>query len=128
LGTIDTGALGVYDTEGITIDPATGNILVVDDLGDGDGELFEITLAGALISTVDLSTISGLSTQDGLALSVDRATGRLFVGQGWDNRVDIFQLVVREQGEIPEPSTVIVWSLLAALGIGVGSCRRKRKR
>lgn len=30
------------------------------------------------------------------------------------------------KGEIPEPSTVIIWSLLGVLGIAVGWCRRRK--
>jgi hypothetical protein len=33
---------------------------------------------------------------------------------------------INEQNNIPEPSTVIIWSLLGGMGIGIGWWRKKK--
>lgn len=65
-------------------------------------------------------------------------SGTFTVDEGGDNNVSGFRWrtdldnvefsfnAVTESAVIPEPSTLLVWSLLAALGIGLGAYRRKR--
>jgi hypothetical protein len=111
--TIDTEAVGVDDTEGIAINPINGNLLIGDDLVVNDTTLFEITTGGLLVSTIDLSLLSNMSSNDLLGLSL--VGNRLFAGQGGSNRVDIFTTA-------PEPAT----ATLAMLGLGGLLMRRKR--
>jgi hypothetical protein len=109
--TIDTDDIGVGDTEGITINPLNGNLLIGDDLGLNSTDLFEITRNGNLVSSTDLSGLTGFGSNDLLGLSV--GSGRLFAGQGNEQRVDGFTI----DSTVPEPGTLVLLSFgLAALG------------
>src|SRR5690606_15072814 len=48
----DTLSLGVDDPEGIEWDPVTGNLYIV---GNPDTRVIEVTTAGALVRTIDIS-------------------------------------------------------------------------
>ena len=52
---------------GITIDPATGNFLIADDI-DGNDAIHEITSDGELVTTIDIEAVSGFSDPEGLAI------------------------------------------------------------
>ncbi len=49
---------------------------------------------------------------------------QVFVGDA--QGVDGFLYVIPEPSSIPEPSTLIIWSLLGALGIAVGWYRKRK--
>ncbi len=48
----DTTAMGLIDPEGITFNPNSGNLYIV---GEPSGMLFEVTIAGSLVQTIDIS-------------------------------------------------------------------------
>ena len=55
---------------GIVIDPATGNLLIADDI-DGNDAIHELTRDGQLVTTIDIEAISGFSDPEGLAIDGD---------------------------------------------------------
>ena len=53
-----------------------------------------------------------------------------FLGTTYFRMSDVGDMAFRLHGPggvIPEPSTLIIWSLLGGLGITVGWCRRRRR-
>ena len=126
LDTIDISAavmvpLGAIDSEGIAINPLNGNLLIGDAIfGASDVTLFEITTGGALVSLLDLSVLTGQGLNNLQGLSV--GGGRLYAGQGFEDRVDIFAIVDTTTG-VPEPVT----GVLGLMGLGVlGMATRRR--
>ena len=119
LSSFPTDGLGIVDTEGIEIDPLTGNLLIGNDLTFGGpvAELFEVTRDGALVSLTDLSVLTGLGSHQLQGLAV--GDGRLFAGNGTTNRVDMFVFV-------PEPGSAAV--NLVGLSLLLGRTTRRRGR
>jgi DNA-binding beta-propeller fold protein YncE len=96
---IDTNLInpGFSEPEGITVDPVTVNLLVVD-TGQGTRRIYELTTAGALVDSVALGG-------DPEGVTIDFLTRLIYVAH--DNTNTIGDVV------IPEPST---WLLF---GVGV---------
>ncbi|WP_447969349.1 SdiA-regulated domain-containing protein [Nitrospira sp. M1] len=102
LNTISTpGILSDFiDPEGITFDPETGNLLVVDAVA-GTRSLYELTTAGALVSSVDLEALTGFADPEGV--TIDRSTNTLYVAFDRDDKIGAFS--IQPSQPIPEPST-----------------------
>jgi len=102
LKTISTPGIlpGFIDPEGITFDPETGNLLVVDAVA-GTRSLYELTTAGALVSSVDLEALTGFADPEGV--TIDRNTNTLYVAFDRDDKIGAFS--IQPSQPVPEPST-----------------------
>lgn len=103
LNTISTQGIlpGFIDPEGITFDPETGNLLVVDAVA-GTRSLYELTTAGALVSSINLEDLTGFADPEGV--TIDRSTNTLYVAFDRDDKIGAFS--IHPSQPIPEPSTV----------------------
>jgi len=61
----NVGSLGANDVEGLTVDPFSGSLLI----GDRSGTIYETTLGGTLLRTIDTSGIPGLTFVSGLGMA-----------------------------------------------------------
>jgi DNA-binding beta-propeller fold protein YncE len=95
--------------EGITVDPFTGNLLIVDNQY-GSKSLYEVTTAGVLVSTLALGF-------DAEGVTIDPATRILYIAD--DNGGKIYLAAIPE----PATSALIGIGLVALFGI-----RRYRTR
>jgi len=94
-------------------DDATGNyVLSAGRPSNGDGYQM-VTFSAAQLA----SYVGGTFTLD----YIDDKKG----GWGWGG-IDSITVPIQAAAVIPEPSTLLIWSLLAGLGIGVGWYRRKK--
>jgi hypothetical protein len=62
--------------------------------------------------------------EDFAVLNWDSSTG---AWNDWDHQRPDYYYIQGIAEVIPEPTTFVVWSLLASLGIAAGWCRRRRK-
>ena len=70
------------EPEGITYDPISGNILVVDDSG-GTSSLYELSITGMLIGSIDLAALNLGGQGDAEGIALDTQTNTLFIA--YDN-------------------------------------------
>ena len=70
----NVGSLGANDVEGLTVDPNSGTLLI----GDRFGTIYETTLGGTLLRTIDTSGIAGLNFVSGLGMAPASS------GSGWN--------------------------------------------
>lgn len=75
------------EPQGLTRDPASGNILVVDD-ADGSDSLFEFSASGALLDVVPLAA-GGLHDAEGISIQPDTST--VFVAFDLGNAVAVYR-------------------------------------
>ena len=99
--------------EGITVDPLSGNLLVVDDAG-GTNSLYEITPTGKLVSSINLLNLSNLDDPEGI--TIDGATRTLYVAfdKGGENgdQIGVFKVT-----QVPEFTSVLSLLTVGLLGI-----------
>jgi hypothetical protein len=72
-------------------------------------------------NTPDILDLTGLSGR-WIALDIDSNLGGTFTGLG---EILVYGNTLEAEAVIPEPTTVLIWSLLAGLGVGLGWRRRK---
>jgi len=112
LHAIDTSQIvaGFDDPEGLTVDPLTGNLLVVDD-AQGTSSLYELTAEGDLVMSVDLLALTGFSDPEGVAL--DPQSRKLFVAFDVQNKIGVFQIndpvSTDSPPVVPEPTTLLLF-------------------
>ncbi|MEC5033313.1 MAG: cadherin-like domain-containing protein, partial [Oscillatoria sp. PMC 1051.18] len=64
--------------QGITIDPLTGNFLIVDQFDNGaNNSIYEVTPEGELVATTDLLALTGIDDPEGI--SIDPETRTVYV-------------------------------------------------
>ncbi len=104
----DTASLGLTDPEGVVFNPDSGNLYVV---GEPVDTLFELTTAGGLVQTIDISAANAYKPA-GLALapsSYNPSTDSIYlVDRGVDNNSDpnendgkIYELTLPASGAVP---------------------------
>lgn len=89
--------------EGLTIDPKTGNLFIVD---DGSRFFFEITVdLSTVVTKINLKDLTDAVAQDEYSdpecITIDPATGRVYIGFDNDEKVVIFDI----PGYVPVPPT-----------------------
>ncbi|MEC4991409.1 MAG: cadherin-like domain-containing protein, partial [Oscillatoria sp. PMC 1068.18] len=61
--------------QGITIDPLTGNFLIVDQFDNGaNNSIYEVTASGELVATTDLLALTGIDDPEGISLDPETRT------------------------------------------------------
>ena len=104
------------EPHGITFDPLTGNLLVVD---DGTSSLFELTPTGGFVMKTDLLALSGFDDPEGV--TIDRANNKLYVAFTNEGKIGEFNII----NSVPVPSTIL---LLGAGGLAwLGGWRFRKK-
>ena len=116
LNTIATDAIipAFDEPEGITVDPMTGNLLVVDDSG-GTSSLYELTTDGNLVMSTNLQSLSGFDDPEGV--TIDRNTNTVYIAFDNQNKIGTFS-IQNAAAPVPEPGTIfLLGSGLAGLSL-----------
>lgn len=117
--------------EGITVDPLTGNIFVVD-ADEGTERLYELQLPDlnsgdslTMVASFDLKELTNSRWDDPEGVTIDALNRILYVAWDNDNRIAAFNMGggrVEPGPEIPEPSTMLL------LGSGLLAIRSRKRR
>jgi hypothetical protein len=126
-GNVDHGP-GSPNTLGVTPDFDDGNIW--DAWIDYDGTTLEVRANQTGVRPVAAMLSENLNISSQLGGVTDAYVG-FTAGTGWDwGNHDIISWEYRDEyapiSGVPEPSTVIIWSLLGGLGVTIGWWRRRK--
>lgn len=89
----------------------------------------DFTVSAANVSNNDILSLSAAAREDGLMIDrwILSENNNLFGSSAGDTagELDAFPTAAIAAMVIPEPATLLIWSLLAGLGVGLGWRRRK---
>lgn len=107
----------LMEPQGITIDPVSGNLLVVDD-ADASDSLFEFSAEGELLDVIPLA----LGGRDAEGITVQPDTSTVFVAYDDGDMIAAFQyeptLTANNFNDDPQPSGCVISALPEALPKG----------